>query len=557
MAVEPGVERPEDRPHPADADRLLQLERRRSARPAVGNGSGVETASGFPSTSSTRRDRRPGADAGRSPTARRTVGGSSPAASPPSAPTRPRARARGVGSLGGCERFGVVGHRPVLTERGRIPRRHVRATRVVEAGRRGRKVHAIASSPPNYRPTRPRCQCVYQSPSTQRLYSSNTGSGIGDRDLPACERPSDSPEWPSARSNPGGRRYRADCRRRDAVRYDGPVDGTRATGAGRSDDVETRRGIRLRGVRVHNLKGVDLDLPLEPAVVLTGVSGSGKSSLAFDTLYAEGQRRYIETFSAYTRQFLEKLDKPDADRIDGIPPAIAVAQGVSRRSSRSTVGTVTEVHDHLALLYAKVGEVVCVDCGQTVEPSTPGDRRAGHRAAPRGHALPDRLPARRPPRERPRRAGRRAPRGRVHAGPGRRPGRLARATAPCPSPAARRSTSSSTASTRGGDPPGRRLDSIETAFARGLGRCRVVADDRGADLLPGLAVRPLRARLPRARAPPVPLQQPARRLPGVRGVRPGHRPGPGPGRARPFEDAPRRRDRPLDDPGLSRACSRT
>src|SRR3954447_25732005 len=131
------------------------------------------------------------------------------------------------------------------------------------------------------------------------------------------------------------------------------------------------RCIRLRGVRVHNLKGIDLDVPLHRLVVLTGVSGSGKSSLAFDTLYAEGQRRYIETFSAYTRQFLEKLDKPDADRIDGIPPALAVAQRTSRRSSRSTVGTVTEVHDYLGLLFARVGEVVCRVCGQVVEPASP------------------------------------------------------------------------------------------------------------------------------------------------------------------------------------------
>ncbi len=126
------------------------------------------------------------------------------------------------------------------------------------------------------------------------------------------------------------------------------------------------------GVRVHNLKGIDLDLPLNRLVVLTGVSGSGKSSLAFDTLYAEGQRRYIETFSAYTRQFLEKLDKPEADRIDGIPPAIAVAQrSGGRRSSRSTVGTVTEVQDYLGLLYARAGRVVCTTCGQQVEPASP------------------------------------------------------------------------------------------------------------------------------------------------------------------------------------------
>src|SRR5919202_1227412 len=100
--------------------------------------------------------------------------------------------------------------------------------------------------------------------------------------------------------------------------------------------VDDARHARLRGVRVHNLKGIDLDLPRNRLIVLTGVSGSGKSSLAFDTLYAEGQRRYIETFSAYTRQFLERLDKPDADRIEGIPPAIAVAQRGSRRSSRPT-----------------------------------------------------------------------------------------------------------------------------------------------------------------------------------------------------------------------------
>src|SRR6478672_3029513 len=117
--------------------------------------------------------------------------------------------------------------------------------------------------------------------------------------------------------------------------------------------------IRIRGARQNNLRGLDLDLPLNELVVVTGVSGSGKSSLAFDTIYAEGQRRYVETFSPYARQFLEKLDKPDADRIEGIPPAIAVGRTRGRQSGRSTVGTITEIHDALALLFARAGEVMC------------------------------------------------------------------------------------------------------------------------------------------------------------------------------------------------------
>src|SRR5215208_1155900 len=131
----------------------------------------------------------------------------------------------------------------------------------------------------------------------------------------------------------------------------------------------SRDKIVIKGAREHNLKGVDVELPRDKLVVLTGVSGSGKSSLAFDTLYAEGQRRYIETFSAYTRQFLEALDKPDADRIDGLPPAIAVSQRVARRSGRTTVGTMTEVHDYLALLYARLGRVICRNCGLEVRPA--------------------------------------------------------------------------------------------------------------------------------------------------------------------------------------------
>src|SRR5947207_13090773 len=116
--------------------------------------------------------------------------------------------------------------------------------------------------------------------------------------------------------------------------------------------------IHLRGVRVHNLKAVDLDLPLHRLTAFTGVSGAGKSSLAFDTLYAEAQRRYLQSFSPYTRQFLERLDKPDADRLDNLPPAVAVGQRFQPRGPRATVGTLTEVVDFLRLLFARAGVIV-------------------------------------------------------------------------------------------------------------------------------------------------------------------------------------------------------
>lgn len=119
----------------------------------------------------------------------------------------------------------------------------------------------------------------------------------------------------------------------------------------------------IRGLRVHNLRNLDLDLPLRNLILITGVSGSGKSSLAFDTLFAEGQRRYVETFSAYTRQFLERMDRPDADLISGIPPAIAIRQRFRRHTGRSTVGSMTEVEDFLRLMFAKAAQVFCLDCG--------------------------------------------------------------------------------------------------------------------------------------------------------------------------------------------------
>jgi len=131
------------------------------------------------------------------------------------------------------------------------------------------------------------------------------------------------------------------------------------------------RTIRLRGVEVHNLQHVDLDLPHRSLIVFCGVSGSGKTSLALDTLYAEGQRRYIESFSAYTRQFLQRLEKPAAESIDGIPPAIAVTRTSQSQSSRSTVGTTTETNDYLRLLLARVGDVVCTDCVRLVRRDSP------------------------------------------------------------------------------------------------------------------------------------------------------------------------------------------
>ena len=132
----------------------------------------------------------------------------------------------------------------------------------------------------------------------------------------------------------------------------------------------TDDSILLRGVRVHNLKGIDLDVPLDKLIVVTGVSGSGKSSLAFDTLYAEGQRRYIESLSSYARQFLERMDKPDADLIDGIPPAIAIQQRGAAKNPRSTVATVTEIFDFLRVLYARIGIVHCLGCGRPVARDT-------------------------------------------------------------------------------------------------------------------------------------------------------------------------------------------
>ena len=126
----------------------------------------------------------------------------------------------------------------------------------------------------------------------------------------------------------------------------------------------------MRGARVHNLKNIDFVIPHNAITVVSGVSGSGKSSLAFDTLYAEGQRRYIESLSAYARQFLERIEKPDVDEITGIAPAISIRQKNSTRNPRSTVATATEIYDYLRLLYARIGRTFCLRCGEEVRKDT-------------------------------------------------------------------------------------------------------------------------------------------------------------------------------------------
>src|SRR5216117_3312592 len=128
--------------------------------------------------------------------------------------------------------------------------------------------------------------------------------------------------------------------------------------------------IVVEGARQNNLKGFSLRLPLGELIVVTGVSGSGKSSLAFDTIYAEGQRRYVETFSPYMRQFLDRMDKPRVDDIRGIPPAIAIEQSNPVKSSRSTVGTMTEINDYLKLLWPRISHAFCPSCGRQIHPET-------------------------------------------------------------------------------------------------------------------------------------------------------------------------------------------
>ena len=160
--------------------------------------------------------------------------------------------------------------------------------------------------------------------------------------------------------------------------------------------------IVVRGARVHNLKNIDFEIPHNSLTVVTGVSGSGKSSLAFDTIYAEGQRRYVESLSAYARQFLERIEKPDVDVIDGIAPAVAIRQKNTTRNPRSTVGTATEIYDYLRLLFARVGRTYCLECGQEVKKDTVDEVADSGVGLEEGTRLTALFPLRRPAGFRPR-----------------------------------------------------------------------------------------------------------------------------------------------------------
>ena len=241
-----------------------------------------------------------------------------------------------------------------------------------------------------------------------------------------------------------------------------------------STTARTPASITLRGVRTHNLKAIDLDLPLKRMIVVTGPSGAGKSSLAFDTLYAEGHRRYVETFSPYTRQFLVRLDKPDAELIAGIPPAIAVGSPRIRRSPRTTVGTITEVHHALGSLFARAGEVKCRQCGQTVAPASPETVSRAIEEWPEGTRYEIGFPLEiLAGTDQPALLSSLRARGFTRLRVGSHSTTLDGPDPPLPSDSSIDVIVDRLV--RGSDRIDRRADSIETAFEHGLGRCRAVA----------------------------------------------------------------------------------
>lgn len=297
----------------------------------------------------------------------------------------------------------------------------------------------------------------------------------------------------------------------------------------------------VRGAREHNLKNVSLDLPRDSLIVFTGLSGSGKSSLAFDTIFAEGQRRYVESLSSYARQFLGQMDKPDVDFIEGLSPAVSIDQKSTSRNPRSTVGTITEVYDYLRLLFARIGKPHCPECRMAdLPPVAAGHRRPGPRA-PRGQPLPGALPARPRTQGRVRRPLRRPPDQGLQPRPRRRRDRTAERTADAEEAGKAHDRGSRRPPHREGQrqAPPHRLRRDRARTLRRHGRARLRRPPRGrprarADVL-GAPVLPVRRPVLRgARAALLLLQLALRRLPRLHrhrhpdGGRPGaDRPGRG------------------------------
>ena len=274
--------------------------------------------------------------------------------------------------------------------------------------------------------------------------------------------------------------------------------------------------IRIRGARTHNLQGIDLDLPRDRLIVITGLSGSGKSSLAFDTIYAEGQRRYVESLSAYARQFLSVMEKPDVDHIEGLSPAIAIEQKATSHNPRSTVGTVTEIYDYLRVLFARAGMPRCPEHGQELAAQSVSQMVDQVLALPGRHGRAAARPGRAGPQGRARRGARTPARPGVRARVRRRQAGRARFRAearPPPATLDRRGRGPAAGAAGRGAAARRVLRDRARAFAgRGTARLPGRAGPRPGHVLEPLRLHHLRLQPRRARAAPVLVQQPERRL---------------------------------------------
>ena len=281
--------------------------------------------------------------------------------------------------------------------------------------------------------------------------------------------------------------------------------------------------IRIRGARTHNLRDVDLDLPRDRLIVITGLSGSGKSSLAFDTIYAEGQRRYVESLSAYARQFLSVMDKPDVDHIEGLSPAIAIEQKATSHNPRSTVGTVTEIYDYLRVLYARAGVPRCPEHGQDLAAQTVSQMVDQVLALPEGTAVLLLAPDRAGPQGRARRVfdelqgpGLRA---RLRRRQGRRARRAAEPRSAPPAHHRRGRRPLPRAARRRAAARGVVRDGACAVAGRGADRVPGRAGSRAAGVLEPLRLHDLRLQPRRTRAAAVLVQQSGRRLRHLRRTR--------------------------------------